>query len=161
PLEARGDIPPAAPIVPAAVPAPAELPATPAAPISLQLLSAPSPPPIAPPAMPLACPDSPPSPSPAPVLRRSSRATKAHPPDGWRIPASAQLRPIADDPEELSSPNNAEQTRYKSPEPWDEDPTEALAAELAIDTFSTTVQGGAQNEPKTFCEALTHPDAEL
>src|SRR6201999_2447425 len=54
PLEAVGDIPPAAPIVPAAVPAPAELPSTPAAPISLQPLSAPSPLPIAPPAVPLA-----------------------------------------------------------------------------------------------------------
>src|ERR1700742_2442809 len=116
-----GGIPPAAPIVPAAVPAPAELPSTPAAPISLQPLSAPSPPPIAPPAVPLAHPDSPPSPSPAPVLRKSSRATKAHPPDGWRIPASAQLRPIADDPEEVLTPNNADQTRYESPEPWDED----------------------------------------
>src|SRR6201999_3172273 len=145
PLEARGDIPPAAPIVPAAVPAPAELPATPAAPVSLQPSSAPSPPPIAPPAVPLARPHSPPSPSPAPVLRRSSRATKAHPPDGWRIPASAQLRPIADDPEELSIPNDADQTRYESPEPWDEDPTEALAAEFGIDAFSTSVPGGAQN----------------
>src|ERR1700742_2781979 len=54
PLEAGGDVSPAAPIVPVAVPAPAELPATPAAPISLQPLSAPSPPPIAPPAVPLA-----------------------------------------------------------------------------------------------------------
>src|ERR1700761_9498429 len=94
PLEAGGDVSPAAPIVPVAVPAPAELPATPAAPVSSQMLPAPSPPPIAPPAMPLARPDSPPSPSPAPVLRRSSRATKAHPPDGWRIPASTQLRPL-------------------------------------------------------------------
>src|ERR1700743_698093 len=125
-----GDIPPAAPIVPVAVPAPAELPATPAAPMSFHPLSAPSPPPIAPPAIPLARPDSPPSPSPAPVLRRSSRATKAHPPDGWHIPASVQLQPIADDPEELSPPNNADQTRYESPEPWDEDLTEVLAAEL-------------------------------
>src|ERR1700742_1726517 len=44
-----GDIPPAAPIVPVAVPAPAELPAMPAAPVSSQTLSVPSPPPIAPP----------------------------------------------------------------------------------------------------------------
>src|ERR1700742_321134 len=161
PLETGGDIPPAAPIVPVAVPAPAELPATPAAPISLQPLSAPSPPPIALPAVPLARPISPPSPSPAPVLRRSSRATKAHPPDGWCIPASAQLWPIADDPEEVSTPNNADQMRYKSPEPWDEDPTEADAAELAIDAFSTAAQGGAQNESKTFREALTRPDADL
>src|SRR6202012_3668302 len=67
---------------------------------------------------------SPPTPSPAPVLRRSSRATKVHPPDGWHIPASVQLWPIADNPEELSTLNNADQMRYKSPEPWDEDPTE-------------------------------------
>src|SRR6201994_2853397 len=58
PLEAGGDIPPAAPIVPVAVPAPAELPSTPAAPVSLQLPYALSPPPIAPPVMPLAHPDS-------------------------------------------------------------------------------------------------------
>src|ERR1700761_6678964 len=63
PLEAGGDIPPAAPIVPVAVPAPAEPPSTPTAPTSLQLLSAPSPPPIVPPSVPLARPDSPPSPS--------------------------------------------------------------------------------------------------
>ena len=86
---------------------------------------------------------------------------KVHPPDGWRIPASAQLWPIADDPEEPSSPNNADQTRYKSPKPWDEDPTEALAAELAINVFSTSVPRGAQNEPKTFREALTCSDADL
>src|ERR1700761_2373344 len=161
PLEAGGDVSPAAPVVPVAVPAPAELPATPAPSVSLQMPSIPSPLPIAPPAVPLARPDSPPSPSPAPVLRRSSRATKAHPPDGWQIPASAHLRPIADDPKELSSPINADQTRYESPEPWDEDPTEVLAAELTIDAFSTSVPGGAQNEPKTFREALTCPDADL
>ena len=81
--------------------------------------------------------------------------------DGWRIPASVQLRPIADNPEEVSTPNNVDQTRYETPEPWDEDRTEADAAELAIDTFSTAAQGGAQNEPKTFQEALTRPDADL
>src|SRR6202012_6309436 len=43
PLEAGGDIPPAAPIVPVAVPAPAELPLMPAAPVSSQTLSVPSP----------------------------------------------------------------------------------------------------------------------
>src|ERR1700742_1658252 len=63
-----GVIPPAAPIVPVAVPAPAELPATPAAPVSLQPPSAPSPPPIASPAVPVARPVSLPMPSPAPVL---------------------------------------------------------------------------------------------
>src|SRR6201999_2631837 len=56
---------------------------------------------------------------------------------------------------------DADQTRYESPEPWDEDPTEELAAELAIDAFSTSVPGGAQNEPKMFREALTRPDADL
>ena len=78
-----------------------------------------------------------------------------HPPDGWHIPASAQLQPIADEPEELLTPNSTDQMRYGSPEPWDKDPTEVLTTELAIDVFSTAAQGGAQNEPKTFCEALT------
>ena len=38
------------------------------------------------------------------VFGADGKVAKVHPPDGWRIPASAQLRPIVNDPDELSIP---------------------------------------------------------